>query len=112
MRLAVRATLLWLPGAGKTTSLSIMMGEIASTKGKALLCGHDIARDRALAYSNLGCCFQFDALFDLLTGTACAPPANTSLDDYRFAVSVVVDVSGCDVCCAVCGRWIESGTCS
>jgi ABC-type multidrug transport system ATPase subunit len=44
------------------------MGELAATKGRAELCGHDIARDRSTAYSNLGCCFQFDALFDLLTG--------------------------------------------
>ena len=51
--------------------MSMMMGDLASTRGSATLCGHDVATQRGAAYTDLGVCFQSDAMFELLTGEEC-----------------------------------------
>ncbi len=45
-------------GAGKSTTLSMLMGLLAPSTGRADLCGHDVSRFPWRALPNLGVCFQ------------------------------------------------------
>jgi ABC-type lipopolysaccharide export system ATPase subunit len=59
-------------GAGKSTTLGILTGDIAPTGGEAYIAGHDISGavsgGVAKARQNIGCCPQTDPLLDLMTG--------------------------------------------
>lgn len=53
-------------GAGKTTSINLLTCNYmieAPTKGVALMGGHDVARNPTAAFTHLGLCPQFDALW-------------------------------------------------
>lgn len=57
-------------GAGKTTSLNLLTCHYmtaAPTRGRALVGGHDICVNPSLAFSHLGLCPQFDALWGDIT---------------------------------------------
>ena len=58
---------LGINGAGKSTTLKILTGQIAPSSGSVFLGGFDLAHDRDRARTVIGYCPQFDALHDLLT---------------------------------------------
>jgi ABC-type multidrug transport system ATPase subunit len=62
--------LLGANGAGKSTTLSMLVAELPPTSGTALVDGYDVtaATAKRHALDIIGLCPQFDALFDLLTG--------------------------------------------
>jgi len=61
--------LLGTNGAGKTTALGMLTGDIAPTRGKAFVAGHDITGNGiSEARKNIGFCPQVDPLLDLMTG--------------------------------------------
>ena len=55
-------------GAGKTTIMSILTGEISSSKGDAFVGGINTEDNIDEIFSGLGYCPQFDGLIDSLTG--------------------------------------------
>ena len=58
---------LGINGAGKTSTLKMLSGDIVPTSGSAKLQGRDILTDQIECRRLLGYCPQFDALFELLT---------------------------------------------
>jgi ABC-type multidrug transport system ATPase subunit len=58
---------LGINGAGKSTTLKILSGDIIPTLGGAFLGGYDILHEQRRVRRLLGYCPQFDALLDLLT---------------------------------------------
>ncbi|KAG6960403.1 hypothetical protein JG688_00009613 [Phytophthora aleatoria] len=58
---------LGINGAGKSTTMKVLTGEIAPTNGFVTLGGYDLSRDRGKARRVVGYCPQFDSLHDLLT---------------------------------------------
>ena len=58
---------LGINGAGKTSTLKILSGDLIPTRGTAKLGGFDILKQQVLVRRLLGYCPQFDALLDLLT---------------------------------------------
>ncbi|EGC30600.1 hypothetical protein DICPUDRAFT_41231 [Dictyostelium purpureum] len=59
--------LLGLNGAGKTSTLSMLCGDIIPTSGQVSINGHDLISDRSKALQNISMCPQFDALVGLLS---------------------------------------------
>jgi len=60
--------LLGLNAAGKTTTLSMLCGDIFPTSGEISINGSDLITERSKALSSIGSCPQFDALSPLLSG--------------------------------------------
>jgi len=60
--------LLGLNGAGKTSSLSMLSGDIMPTSGEMYINGYDVVGERSKALESIGSCPQFDALSPLLSG--------------------------------------------
>jgi ABC-type lipoprotein export system ATPase subunit len=58
---------LGINGAGKTSTLKMLTGDVLPTEGNAYLAGMDILTQQLEVRSLLGYCPQFDALLDLLT---------------------------------------------
>ncbi|DAZ98482.1 TPA: hypothetical protein N0F65_004919 [Lagenidium giganteum] len=58
---------LGINGAGKSTTMKILTGDIAPSSGFVTLGGYDLSVDRARARQVIGYCPQFDSLHDLLT---------------------------------------------
>ncbi|CAM9396747.1 unnamed protein product [Discosporangium mesarthrocarpum] len=58
---------LGINGAGKSSTLSILSGEIAPTSGAATIAGHNILTQQSKIRRHIGYCPQEDALFELLT---------------------------------------------
>jgi ATP-binding cassette subfamily A (ABC1) protein 3 len=54
-------------GAGKTSTIAILCGELLPTHGRGFVMGHDVVTDAQLAQQHIGYCPQFDALLELLT---------------------------------------------
>ncbi|KAF2072348.1 hypothetical protein CYY_006343 [Polysphondylium violaceum] len=60
--------LLGLNGAGKSSSLSMLSGDIIPTAGSMYINGYDVVGEKSKALSSIGSCPQFDALSPLLSG--------------------------------------------
>lgn len=56
-------------GAGKSTTMSILVGQQFQTSGKAFICSMDTTKKRIEINERIGYCPQHDALLDLLTVT-------------------------------------------
>ena len=54
-------------GAGKTTSMRMIIAEEAQTRGKVRIGPHDITSNISPAFALLGYCPQFDALWKVVT---------------------------------------------
>lgn len=54
-------------GAGKSTTINMLVGMTAPTSGDALIYGHSIRKDMPKIRQSLGVCPQHNVLFDLLT---------------------------------------------
>ena len=55
-------------GAGKSTTISMLSGEISPTSGEAFLNGYNITTQLSKVQQSIGVCPQHDALLEHLTG--------------------------------------------
>ena len=59
--------LLGINGAGKTSTLKVLTGDILPSSGVAKICGMNVLENQRAVRQLIGYCPQFDALLDLLT---------------------------------------------
>ena len=55
-------------GAGKSTTIGMMLGQVWPTNGEVVVCGHDVTRQRRLALLRVGAIFETPAFYDFLSG--------------------------------------------
>ncbi len=55
-------------GAGKSTSIGMMLGQVWPTRGTVEICGHDVTRFRQKALQNVGAIFETPVFYDYLSG--------------------------------------------
>jgi ABC-2 type transport system ATP-binding protein len=55
-------------GAGKSTAIGMMLGQVWPTSGVVKLCGHDVTTHRARALQKVGAIFEAPAFYDYLSG--------------------------------------------
>lgn len=55
-------------GAGKSTAIGMMLGQVWPTRGELKICGHDVTRFRQKALQNVGAIFEAPVFYDFLTG--------------------------------------------
>jgi ABC-2 type transport system ATP-binding protein len=55
-------------GAGKSTAIGMMLGQVWPTSGDALVCGHDVTRERGRALQRVGAIFETPVFYDYLSG--------------------------------------------
>lgn len=55
-------------GAGKSTTIGMMLGQVWPTSGDVKICGHDVTRQRAKALQKVGAIFEAPAFYDYLSG--------------------------------------------
>ena len=55
-------------GAGKSTAIGMMLGQVWPTSGVVKLCGHDVTTHRAKALQKVGAIFEAPAFYDYLSG--------------------------------------------
>src|SRR4051794_29743023 len=55
-------------GAGKSTAIGIMLGQVWPTSGQLLVCGHDITTERQQALAKVGAIFETPVFYDYLSG--------------------------------------------
>lgn len=68
-------------GAGKSTAIGILLGQVWPTSGQARIGGHDVFTQRARALASVGAIFEAPAFYDYLSGrrnleilSACTAP--------------------------------------
>jgi ABC-2 type transport system ATP-binding protein len=55
-------------GAGKSTTIGMMLGQVWPTSGAVKVCGHDVTMHRARALQKVGAIFEAPAFYDYLSG--------------------------------------------
>jgi ABC-2 type transport system ATP-binding protein len=55
-------------GAGKSTAIGLMLGQVWPTRGKVDVCGYDVTTQRARALRKVGAIFETPAFYDYLSG--------------------------------------------
>jgi ABC-2 type transport system ATP-binding protein len=55
-------------GAGKSTAIGMMLGQVWPTSGEVKVCGHDVTTHRARALHQVGAIFEAPAFYDYLSG--------------------------------------------
>jgi ABC-2 type transport system ATP-binding protein len=55
-------------GAGKSTTIGMMLGQVWPTSGEVCICGHDVTARRKLALQKVGAIFESPAFYDYLSG--------------------------------------------
>jgi ABC-2 type transport system ATP-binding protein len=55
-------------GAGKSTAIGMMLGQVWPTSGDVMICGHDVTAHRRLALQKVGAIFESPAFYDYLSG--------------------------------------------
>ncbi|TAK94803.1 MAG: ABC transporter ATP-binding protein [Verrucomicrobia bacterium] len=55
-------------GAGKSTAIGMMLGQVWPTSGEVKICGHDVTSHRAQALKKVGAIFEAPAFYDYLSG--------------------------------------------
>lgn len=55
-------------GAGKSTAIGMMLGQVWPSGGEVLVCGHDVTRHRDRALQKVGAIFETPAFYDYLSG--------------------------------------------
>jgi len=55
-------------GAGKSTAIGMMLGQVWPTRGEVRVCGHDVMQHRRLALRPVGAIFEAPAFYDYLSG--------------------------------------------
>ncbi len=54
-------------GAGKSTTIGMMLGQVWPTSGEARVCGHDVTRERGKALARVGAIFETPVFYDYLS---------------------------------------------
>src|SRR5437868_2748187 len=54
-------------GAGKSTAIGMMLGQVRPTRGEVRVCGHDVATRRQHALRRVGAIFETPAFYDYLS---------------------------------------------
>jgi len=55
-------------GAGKSTAIGMMLGQVWPTEGEVRVCGHDVTSHRQLALQKVGAIFEAPVFYDYLSG--------------------------------------------
>jgi ABC-2 type transport system ATP-binding protein len=55
-------------GAGKSTTIGMMLGQVWPTSGEAVICGYDVTRERRQALQRVGAIFETPVFYDYLSG--------------------------------------------
>src|ERR1051326_6635443 len=55
-------------GAGKSTAIGMMLGQVWPTRGQVEICGYDVTSDRRRALQKVGAIFESPAFYDYLSG--------------------------------------------
>jgi len=55
-------------GAGKSTAIGMMLGQVWPTRGEIRICGHDVTRDRQKALQSVGAIFESPVFYDYFSG--------------------------------------------
>jgi ABC-2 type transport system ATP-binding protein len=55
-------------GAGKSTTIGMMLGQVWPTSGEVKVCGHDVTTHRTQALQKVGAIFEAPAFYDYLSG--------------------------------------------
>jgi ABC-2 type transport system ATP-binding protein len=55
-------------GAGKSTAIGMMLGQVWPTSGEVLILGHDVTANRSQALRKVGAIFEAPAFYDYLSG--------------------------------------------
>jgi len=55
-------------GAGKSTAIGMMLGQVWPTSGEVKVCGHDVTAHRDRALQKVGAIFETPAFYDYLSG--------------------------------------------
>jgi ABC-2 type transport system ATP-binding protein len=55
-------------GAGKSTAIGMMLGQVWPTAGEVRICGHDVATRRRAALQPVGAIFETPVFYDYLSG--------------------------------------------
>jgi len=55
-------------GAGKSTAIGMMLGQVWPTRGEVKICGYDVTAQRARALHKVGAIFEAPAFYDYLSG--------------------------------------------
>src|SRR5215207_5198173 len=55
-------------GAGKSTAIGMMLGQVWPTSGEVRVCGHDVTRERGPALARVGAIFETPVFYDYLSG--------------------------------------------
>jgi ABC-2 type transport system ATP-binding protein len=55
-------------GAGKSTAIGMMLGQVWPTQGEVRVCGHDVTTQRTRALQKVGAIFEAPAFYDYLSG--------------------------------------------
>ncbi len=55
-------------GAGKSTAIGMMLGQVWPTQGEASICGHDVTIHRQRALQKVGAIFETPVFYDYLSG--------------------------------------------
>jgi len=55
-------------GAGKSTAIGMMLGQVWPTGGRVEICGHDVANHRRAALQQVGAIFETPVFYDYLSG--------------------------------------------
>ena len=55
-------------GAGKSTAIGMMLGQVWPTSGEVRICGHDVTAHRQKALQKVGAIFESPAFYDYLSG--------------------------------------------
>jgi ABC-2 type transport system ATP-binding protein len=55
-------------GAGKSTAIGMMLGQVWPTSGEVRVCGHDVTTHRQRALQRVGAIFETPAFYDFLSG--------------------------------------------
>jgi ABC-2 type transport system ATP-binding protein len=55
-------------GAGKSTAIGMMLGQVWPTSGEVEICGHDVTAHRQQALQKVGAIFESPAFYDYLSG--------------------------------------------
>lgn len=55
-------------GAGKSTAIGMMLGQVWPTGGELRICGHDVTSHRRRALQKVGAIFESPAFYDYLSG--------------------------------------------
>ncbi len=55
-------------GAGKSTAIGMMLGQVWPTSGEVMVCGHDVTMHRDRALKRVGAIFETPAFYEYLSG--------------------------------------------